>query len=455
MFQLKKLLNLENLTNFLLFLIPASFIAGSLIVNLNVLFFLVAGIILIKKKGLTFQINKVKLFLTIFFILIIVSSIINFSIVGQENIIKSILLLRFLILYFVIEILLLNNLLNLRKLFTFSLICTSFVSIDLFIQYTFGKNILGNEPLNENVLSGIFFDEAIAGGYIQKFFLLSLLGLIIFYDKKNLPKTFIIPVVLIHTLAIFISTNKMPFVLILFSILLLTFFSKELRISLIICFILSITISAIIAKNDDNLKQRYLAFYGKIFKKNSPNIIKDESKKLKYEKISEMDFFAQGAGSEHGLIYIVAFESFKKNVLTGNGLKSIRINCKKIVIPEGHPLFSSVMPSTAMPSVWSAKGQMCLPHPHNFHLEVLNDTGLLGYLFLTLFVIFTFLKSFKNYSSKSTFIEKSVFVFILINLFVEIWPIKSTGSLFSTWTGSVVWLMVALTSYNFKNTKLK
>ena len=64
MFKLKKLLNLENLTNFLLFLIPASFIAGSLIVNLNVLFFLVAGIILIKKKGLTFQINKVKLFLT-------------------------------------------------------------------------------------------------------------------------------------------------------------------------------------------------------------------------------------------------------------------------------------------------------------------------------------------------------------------------------------------------------
>ena len=122
MFQLKKLLNLENFTNFLLSLIPISLIVGSLIINLNILFFIIAGIILIKKKKLIFQLDKTKLFLTIFFILIIVSSIINFAIVGQENIIKSILLLRFLILYFVIEILLVNNLLNLRKLFTISLI---------------------------------------------------------------------------------------------------------------------------------------------------------------------------------------------------------------------------------------------------------------------------------------------------------------------------------------------
>tara|TARA_B100001123_G_C15305600_1_gene1022581 strand:- start:974 stop:2296 length:1323 start_codon:yes stop_codon:yes gene_type:complete len=430
MFQLKKLLNLENLTNFLLSLLPISLIAGSLIVNLNVLLFLIAGIILVKQKGLVFQINKAKLFLTIFFILIIVSSIINFSTVGQENIFKSILLLRFLFLYFIIEILLINNLLNLRKLFAFSLLCTSFVSIDLFIQYIFGKNILGYEPLHKHILSGVFRDEAIAGGYIQKFFLLSFLGLIIFSDKKQLPKNLIIPVVLIHALAIFVSTNKMPFVLILFSILLLILFSKELRISLIICFILTITISIFIAKNDSNLEQRYLTFYGKIFGKNSPNTIKDEDNKLKYEKISEMDFFSQGAGAEHGLIYIVAFESFKKNIIVGNGLKSIRINCKKIVMP---------------------KGEMCLAHPHNFHLEVLNDTGLLGYLFLFLFVMLTFFKSFRNYNPKDTFLKKSIFLFILINFFVEIWPIKSTGSLFSTWTGSVEWLMVALTSYNLNN----
>ena len=434
MFQLKKLLNLENFTNFLLSLIPISLIAGSLIINLNILFLIIAGIILIKKRGLIFKLDKTKLFLTIFFILIIISSIINFAIVGQENIIKSILLLRFLILYFVIEILLVNNLLNLRKLFTISLICTSFVSIDLLIQYTFGKNILGYKPLSGNVLSGVFYDEAIAGGYIQKFFLLSFLSLLILYDKKNFSKIFVVPVVLIHILAIFVSTNKMPFVLILFAILLLILFSRELRISLIICLILSISISTIIVRNDENLYQIYKSFYVKIFGKNSVNIVKDEKIKFKYEKISEMNFFSQGIGSEHGLIYVVAYESFKKSMLIGNGLKSIRINCKKI---DRH------------------KWEMCLAHPHNFHLEVLNDTGLLGYLFITLFVISTFLTSSKNYRSKKTFIEKSIFIFILINFFLVIWPLKSTGSLFSTWTGSIIWLMVALTSYNLKNTEIK
>ena len=434
MFHLKKLLNLESFTNFLLSLIPFSLIAGSLIINLNILAFIIAGIVLIRKKKLIFQLNKIKLFLTIFFIFIIISSIINVTIVGYENIIKSIFLLRFLILYFIIEILLINNLLNLRKLFAISLICTSFVSIDLLIQYAFGKNILGFEPLHNNILSGIFFDEAIAGGFIQKLFLLSFIGLIIFYNKINVSKIYILPVVLIHILAIFVSTNKMPFILIIFSILLLILFFKELRINLIICLILSIFISAIIAKNDPNLQQRYKSFYVKIFGKDTTHTHKNINIEDDQEEISKMNFFQQGVGSEHGIIYLVAFESFKKSMLIGNGLKSIRINCKKIVL---------------------AKGEMCLAHPHNFHLEILNDTGLLGYLSLTLFVILTILKSLKNYRYKTTFVQKCIFIFILLNFLIEIWPIKSTGSLFSTWTGSITWLSVALTSYNLKNSSLK
>lgn len=434
MFKLKKLLDLEKLINFFLSLIPISLIAGSLIINLNILIFLIVGIILINKKKLTFQINKINLSLSLFFISIIFSSLINFSIVGQENIIKSILLLRFLILYFVVEILLINNLLNLKRFFIISLACTSFVSIDLFIQYIFGKNILGYEQLGNGVLSGIFYDEAIAGGFIQKLFLFSFLGWIILYDQKKFPKILIIPVVLLHILAVFVSTNRMPFVLIIFSIILLILFYRELKITLIICLILSIFTSTLIAKYDSNLYGRYKVFYAKIFGKEDKGIIKDATTVSKYKKLSKYNFFGQGISSEHGLIYVVAYESFKQNILIGNGLKSIRVNCKKADMP---------------------KGKMCLAHPHNFHLEILNDTGLLGYLFITLFVIFTFMSSLKNYKQKSTFVDKSILVFILLNLLIEIWPIKSTGSLFSTWTGSITWLTVVLTSYKIKNSTLK
>ena len=130
-------------------------------------------------------------------------------------------------------------------------------------------------------------------------------------------------------------------------------------------------------------------------------------------------------------------------MLIGNGLRSLRANCNKVDIPNVDSTDRYI------------KGRLCLPHPHNFHLEILTDAGLLGYLFVTLFVLFTFLASLKNYRYKTTFVEKSIFIFILLNFFIAVWPLKSTGSLFSTWTGSIIWLTVALSSYNLKNTSLK
>lgn len=426
MFQLKKLLDLKNFTNFLLALIPISLIAGSLIINLNIFFFLIAGIILIRKHQFTFQFNKIKIFISIFFISIIISSLINIKIVGYENLIKSILLLRFLILYFVIDLLLINNLLNLRKLFIVSLICTSFISSDVIIQYVYGKNIFGNEPLElfDSVIpTSVFGDEAIAGGYIQKFFLLSFASLLILCEKNKIFQIYFIPITLLHILAIFVSTNRMPFVLIIFSIFLLIIFLKKFRINLIICLVLSLSASMLVAKNDFVLFEKYNGFYKKIFGASANN-------SLEYEKLNKLNFFSGKISSTHGLNYITTFESFQESMIIGKGLKSIRSNCKNISL--------------------STEREVCLNHPHNFHLEVLHDTGLIGYLFISLFVIFTFINSLKNFHNKEKYVEKGIFILILLNFFLEIWPLKSSGSLLSSWTGSVSWLMVALTSYNLK-----
>ena len=35
---------------------------------------------------------------------------------------------------------------------------------------------------------------------------------------------------------------------------------------------------------------------------------------------------------------------------------------------------------------------------------------------------------------------------IVITLLTEIWPIKSTGSLFTTWNGSIVWLIISFST---------
>ena len=35
---------------------------------------------------------------------------------------------------------------------------------------------------------------------------------------------------------------------------------------------------------------------------------------------------------------------------------------------------------------------------------------------------------------------------IVMTLLIEIWPIKSTGSLFTTWNGTIVWLIIAFST---------
>ena len=61
----------------------------------------------------------------------------------NQPILRSFLILRFLILIFVIDTLFFNKILNLKKFFFSSLICTSFVSVDIIFQYVNWTDIFG------------------------------------------------------------------------------------------------------------------------------------------------------------------------------------------------------------------------------------------------------------------------------------------------------------------------
>ena len=43
--------------------------------------------------------------------------------------------------------------------------------------------------------------------------------------------------------------------------------------------------------------------------------------------------------------------------------------------------------------------------------------------------------------------DKIIIYLLILNLLIELFPLKSTGSLFTTWNGSLVWLTVALVNY--------
>ena len=173
-----------NLINLLIALIPFSLILGNLAININIILICLSGIIIYKFE--IFEINdKIYQYLIYSFFLYLIlitlitniSSIINFEprIAGRyfnitkelylENIAKSFLFLRFLILFLVVNKLIEKNSFNL-KLFYIS--CSFFVfvvSVDIVIQAYLGKNLFGY-PILFNRPTSFFGVEFIAGGYI-------------------------------------------------------------------------------------------------------------------------------------------------------------------------------------------------------------------------------------------------------------------------------------------------
>ena len=99
----------------------------------------------------------------------IVTSYLNLEVIGLNNFLKSILLLKFFFLFIVIENLIILNKLNfkhfLRNFFT-----AIFLSLDLSLQFFYGKNIIGLKP-HDGRIAGIFGSEGVAGAYLQKTFI--------------------------------------------------------------------------------------------------------------------------------------------------------------------------------------------------------------------------------------------------------------------------------------------
>ena len=117
-----------------------------------------------------------------------------------------------------------------------------------------------------------------------------------------------------------------------------------------------------------------------------------------------------------------------KKPIIGSGIKSFYKECINLEIEKGLEID-------------------CNSHPHNVYLEILVSLGLVG-LFLMIIVLYYI---FHIYCTKCFYkfkkfddAKKNVFFFSLLTLLVELFPIKSTGSIFSTLNATFIFLMIAL-----------
>ena len=182
----QNIINKNFIINFIISLIPISYICGNLILNLNIIILILCAFLFFGNQIFSVKLNIIKKLILLLFIYIffngLFNNFLNFSFPEAPNqnivLIKSLFFLRFIILYFILKFLIENDLINYKLIFFAFGSCSLFVSGDVIFQYIFGKDIFGFEG-NSRKLSGPFGDEEI--GIFEKIFYFLSIRFIIFY----------------------------------------------------------------------------------------------------------------------------------------------------------------------------------------------------------------------------------------------------------------------------------
>ena len=150
-----------------------------------------------------------------------------------------------------------------HRLFLFSLICTSFVSFDVILQYITGSDLFGFKSLY-TWNSGPFGDERVASTYLKNFSFFSFFYVFETHKNNSCSKPQFIFIIIFHLVAILLAGNRMPMILILFGCVLIIFFIRNLRIVMSLSLMIFISIFFLLIKNDKNYYQAYGGFLGDI-----------------------------------------------------------------------------------------------------------------------------------------------------------------------------------------------
>lgn len=410
----KFFLNKINIINFLIALIPLSLILGNLAININITLIIFTGLLIFGTNIFILDKRLVNyLIYFFFFYLLLITLLNNWNLLNEnvlymEHLIKSIFYLRFLLLFLIVNKLIENNNFN-TKLFFISCAFFSFIiSIDIIIQFIFKKNIFGYEILIDKP-SSFFKEENIAGGFIQRFIYFFIF--LIFIKNKTYNKNLIFITFIFFLIPIVLTANRMPMFIYIMSIFLFFLLEKNYKnifFSIIVIFIIIFTFAKTTISN--RLDADINTFF-----KDSKNIIYNAP------KLFFKNEFAYNFQRNNYLIHFnTGVQIWKKNKIFGNGLKSFKLKCS------------------------FQKNQTCNTHPHNYFIEIMVDAGLIGILLIYSIFLIGMKNFLKNYYSNKNIENKMITSAFFLSIVFEFFPVRSTGSFFTTGNSIFIFLMLAI-----------
>ncbi len=366
-----------------------------LIVSISALFFLYY---VFKNKKFHYFLNKP---LIIFFIFCIYCIVISLFVAGDK-----ILSLESSLFYFRIGVFscfiwyLINKDKSILTYFYYTLIfCFSALVIDGYFQYFNGENLLGYKNIisSSKRISSFFGDELILGSYLSRLFPL-LFALFLIKKKQKFEIIFIGLLFILVDVLIFMSGERSAFFFLNLSTFFIIIFIKKYQKFRLITFILALVCIFVLGLNSSKLNERMFTTPAK-----NMGIIESSNQTLIFTK-------------QHDSLIRTAYNMFKYKPIVGHGPKMFRIIC------ENEKYATGISP--------------CMTHPHNFYVQLLAETGIIGFLFLFSALIYVLYASFRQLTSiifKQERFLSDYQVCLLACILITIWPISPNGNFFNNW----------------------
>jgi O-antigen ligase len=408
-------INYTSIVSFLFYLIPIFLITGPFLPDLTLSIIALSFIIytFYKKDYNNYDSYFAKVFL--FF-----SAYILFFSLFSENIKlsleSSLFYIRFGIFSLAILYVLKKNKYLIKNIKNILIFIFFILFFDTLYQLNFEKNIIGFEYINsENFrLTSFFGKDEVLGSYVARIypFVISLIFLDCYKEKKNINKKLIILFSIISLTTVFLSGERTSFVLILLSFFIIGFSSLKLRkifIGVIILF--SIAMIFLVTSNE-RIKDRMITTPIKLLGMDS-----DSKRLVLFSKTYEGH-------------YKIAYNMFKQKPLFGHGTKIFRNFCQK---KENF-----------------VADEACTTHPHNMYMQLLAETGIFGFLFIFSLFIWAAYQLLKNLLSV-TFRNKQIIsehkMSIITFFFITLFPFSPSGNIFGNWMSIIFYLPMGFLLY--------
>ena len=269
------------------------------------------------------------------------------------------------------------------------LISFSILMVDGYIQFYTGTNILGSSIITDRA-SSFFSDELIMGSYLSRLFPL-LFALFILKEKKKLEIYFMILFFIFLGGLILISGERAAFFLYVLSSIFIIMLAKGYVKSKMLLSVGSIILVIIILTNSQKLKNRMIH--------------------STFGTMSET-IFTPG----HDSVMRTALNMFLDKPIFGHGPKMFRVICKNEKYATGT--------------------DPCMTHPHNFYVQLLAETGVVGFSFLFSVFVYIFYCAYRQL--KTLFLNQKRYltnyqVCLLAGILITVWPLTTNGNFFHNW----------------------